>query len=176
MKDVIAALRRRAEKGQALDLRPETRTFWRGYARSLTDLESGLGQFLADKDALLDQAHLSQSSTGTCTSALSVGTEGRASSDDAKVFVTKGIQRTGDFVAKLDISLLKQLEDEAVAAALSHQDHSVSRIDCNNGAHSHQGSPAKYRKVKPTIAFVASTAVGFIAVASLIVLTKRGQK
>lgn len=144
MSDAITALRNRA-KTALLSAATINRHFIfersMGYLKALSDLESGVGQKLAAKDASSESGTYEPLSMFKAAwPALPEDIEALTLANVRELLAAQGMEIAGDDIADSQINAVQQLKDGEVSATELNDEHASALIDGNNGSCLHAAS------------------------------------
>ncbi|WP_157755109.1 hypothetical protein [Variovorax boronicumulans] len=134
----INALLRRADALKDQDGAPEwVRAFWRGYAKSLRDLQSGAGKKAAAKDSA------AQHRTGMrqrANAALPVDSHRFAAADMPEFVTTENVEVANHLIVDFKVNAVQQLEHDKLIALVAHDKQAVPAADAHNISACHESS------------------------------------
>jgi hypothetical protein len=151
----IGALLRRADALRDQDgISESIHAFWRGYAKSLRDLQSGGGRKAAAKDSAAQ--HL-PNVRNTARTTLPVDGEGLVGSDVQEVLAAQSLQVAGHLVADFEVDGIQQLENGKLAASILNGKHPGAVVDAKDGSVCHESSCVAGTSMAQEPAAVASS-------------------
>lgn len=136
--DAVYALARRADSlSKTQGLKRRVRDFWKGYAKALEDLQSGVGERLAAKD--LAAQHRTRMRQGA-DAALPVDGHRCAAADMPEFVTTKNVEVADHLVVDFKVNAVHQLEHDKLAALVAHDKQAVPAVDAHNVSACHESS------------------------------------
>jgi len=134
---ITAGLRRANALANCDALAVITRQFWAGYAKGLTDLQRGVLDALALRDASLQ--NIDAGAQGAWAS-LPIDGEGCAAPDVCQGLTPQSTQVAANSVAQCDVDTTEQFEHRKVAIVGLDDKHAAHSMDVCDGAGLHDAS------------------------------------
>ncbi|CAM3348964.1 hypothetical protein [Polaromonas hydrogenivorans] len=134
----IQAMLNRANAVLAMDhpgILAESISFWKGYAKALNDLTSGVSDKITAKDAA-SGGYVRRVGKADWASQ-TVGNELRTVAQSVEKLKTQGLQITTQAVAQFKPEDTQEFPHSAIAAVQLDDEHSTAPIDVNDGSGRH---------------------------------------